>query len=184
MRRTLGARALAALTSTLLLAVAVGCSNGETKTVPKLPERLCWGVFAGAEIAPLMPTGTKATMSDGPFVFDEDRLSSVTCNLYIDGAESLSARATSYKFEDQVDWSPWDRTKPQPIDVGEKGIIWPSGAGTHIVCDPSKSPSDPGRYIQMSVDVDRSPDEKKLRAALPGLLQQLVTFAKRELNCP
>ncbi|MEU9996824.1 hypothetical protein [Streptomyces sp. NPDC050848] len=171
------------MTSTLLLAAMAGCSDGESRSVPKLPERLCWGVFADDEITPLMRTGTKAKVWDEPFALAEG-LDSVTCILYIDGVERMLVDATRYDFEGEVDWSPWDKARPQPIDVGERGIIWPNGAGTHIVCEASKSPSEPGKYIEMHLSVDGSPDEKKLRAALPGLLQQFVTFAKRELNCP
>lgn len=169
--------------SALLLTVAA-CSDGESAAVPELPERICWGVFTADDIEPLMPTGKKAEMFSDPFVFDDEGTDSVTCNLDIDGRNGMGVDATRLDFEHQVDWSSWDAAEPKPIDVGQKGIIWSSGAGTHIACEPSTSTSDPGKYIQLYVSTDRSPDRKKLRAALPGLLQQLVTFTKRELNCP
>ncbi|MEV4682075.1 hypothetical protein [Streptomyces kurssanovii] len=179
----IGTRELAALISALLFAAMTGCSNSEPEAVPELPERICWGVFTENEIAPLMPVGKKAEMHADAFVFDEDRRDSATCSLYIDGRHGMLVNAVILDFEDEVDWSSWDVAKPQPIDVGKKGLIWRGGAGTHLACEEPKSP-EPGKYIQMHISTDRSPDKEKLQAALPGLLRQLVTFAKRELNCP
>ncbi|MEV4682076.1 hypothetical protein [Streptomyces kurssanovii] len=173
----------AALISALVL-TAAACSDGDSAAVPELPERICWGVFTAGDITPLMPTGKKAAMFSDPFIFDDDRTDSATCNVDIDGRNGMGVRATRLDFERQVDWSSWDVAKPKPIGVGERGIIWSSGAGTHIVCEPSKSPSDPGKYVQLYVSTDRSPDKEELRAALPGLLQKMVTFTQRELNCP
>jgi hypothetical protein len=166
-----------------LLLTAAACSDGESAAVPELPERICWGVFTADEIAPLMPTGKEAKMYSSPFVFDNDRTDSASCNLDIDGRNGMGIDATRLDFEHQVDWSSWDVAKPKPLNVGEKGIIWSNGAGTHVVCEPSKSSSEPGNYIQLYVSTDRSPDKEKLRAALPGLLQRMVDFTKRELNC-
>jgi hypothetical protein len=176
-----GTRALAALTSALLL-TATGCSAGESEAVPELPKRICWGVFTAGDIAPLMPTGKKAETFSDPFLLNEER-DYATCRLDIDGRHGMVINAKLRDFRDQVDWSSWDVAKPKPINVGERGIIWSGGAGTHIVCEPSKSPSEPGKYIQLYVSTDRSPDKEKLRAALPGLLQRMVDFTKRELNC-
>jgi hypothetical protein len=167
--------------SAFLLTMA-GCSSGEREAVPELPERICWGVFTAGDISPLMPTGEKAGMFSDAFLLEEG-LDSATCRLNIDGRSGMLVDATRLDFEHQVDWSPWDPANPQPIDVGERGLIWSSGAGTHVVCDPSKSPSDPGKYIEVHISTDRSPDKEKLRAALPGLLQRMVDFTKRELNC-
>ncbi|MEW2635869.1 hypothetical protein AB0903_30590 [Streptomyces sp. NPDC048389] len=175
-------RALAALMTTLSLTAVVGCSDGESEVMPKLPKRICWGVFTAGEIAPLMPTGKKAEMSSDPFLLNEE-MDSATCNLYIDGRHGMLVNAKLLDYEGQVDWAPWDKANPQPIDVGARGLTWGTGAGTHIVCDASKSPADPGKYIELRLSTDRSPDEKRLRAALPGLLQRMVDFAEHELNC-
>ncbi|BAU86583.1 hypothetical protein SLA_5714 [Streptomyces laurentii] len=161
-----------------------GCSEAEPKAVPKLPSpRVCWGALAGSEVSPLLPQGDKVSIRARPFVLAEST-DAVTCNVNVDGNVMFAAHATYWKFEDEVDWSPYDGAHPRPLDVGRKGIIWPGGAGTHFVCEPSTSSSDPGKYIELSINVYKPPDKEETQKALPKLLQEFLTFAERELKCP
>ncbi|WP_385622637.1 hypothetical protein PXH67_29575 [Streptomyces sp. P8-A8] len=159
-----------------------GCSDGERKAVPELPKRICWDAFASSDVLPVLPTGDKAAVYHRPFVLVDD-LDSVTCTLAIDGAPSFLAIATLQGFEDQIDWTPMDRANPQPINVGKKGIIWDSGAAAYFICEPSKGPNSPGKYIDLSINTDGVPNEAKLPSVLPALMKQFVAFAQRELKC-
>jgi hypothetical protein len=173
---------MAAVAHVMLIATLFGCSDGETKAAPELPERICWNVFARADVAPLLPAGEKATLSARPFGLVED-LDSATCTLDIDGVTKFTAYATLHDFEDQVDWAPWAKARPETLDVGTKGIIWYDGAASYIVCEPSKTAATPGKYIDLHISTSDLPDEEKLRKALPALMRQFVAFTQKELNC-
>jgi hypothetical protein len=166
----------------VLILVVTGCSNGETKAVPELPERICWDVFASKDLVPFLPAGEKVTLSSRPFVLDED-LDSTTCSLDIDGRTQFQASARYETFEQGIDWSSYEKVDPDPINLGRKGIIWHNGAVSYIACEPSKSPSTPGKYIEVNLHTFDRPDNPEPRKALPALMRQFVAFAQRELNC-
>ncbi|MFD5498730.1 hypothetical protein ACFWJS_03230 [Streptomyces sp. NPDC127061] len=169
-------------TFVILMGLLAGCSDSERKAVPELPKRICWNAFASSDVSPILPVGDKADVYHRPFVLAED-LDSVTCSLDIDGAWKFLADATLRGFEDQIDWTSMDKANPQPIDVGKKGIIWDSGAAAYFICEPSKGPNWPGKYIDLSINTDGVPNEAKLPSVLPALMKQFVTFAQRELKC-
>ncbi|MEU0371265.1 hypothetical protein ABZ070_13550 [Streptomyces sp. NPDC006283] len=173
------------MTSTLMLLITplVGCSRAETKSVPELPERICWDIFARKDVAPLLPTGEEATIDVDPFVLDES-LDEPICSLYIDGNTKFQAFARYQNFEDGIDWSSYDPANPEPINVGKEAIVWHNGAASYISCEPSKSPSTPGKYIDLRLYTFGSPDDQTARKALPAMLKQFVAFAQRELKCP
>ncbi|MFF2897769.1 hypothetical protein [Streptomyces sp. NPDC057966] len=160
----------------------VGCSGGEGKAVPALPKRICWNAFASSDVVPILPVGDKADVYHRPFVLVDD-LDSVTCSLDIDGAWKFLASATLRGFEDQIDWTSMDKANPQPINVGKKGIIWDGGAAAYFICEPSRGPNSPGKYIDLSINTDSVPDGAKLPSVLPALMKQFVAFAQRELKC-
>ncbi|MEV6203027.1 hypothetical protein AB0M64_24090 [Streptomyces sp. NPDC051771] len=174
---------MAAVTGVVAPVLLAGCSKGEPQAVPELPERVCWGAFSGSEVTPFLPAGEKATVSDGDFVLDEN-LDSETCSVDVDGVTRFVANATFREFERSIEWSSWDSHDPRPLDVGKGGIIWDGGAATHVVCEPSASPSDPGKYIALYVHTLGEVDTEKTRSAVPGLLEKFITFAQRELKCP
>ncbi|MEU2504668.1 hypothetical protein ABZ621_08135 [Streptomyces sp. NPDC007863] len=160
-----------------------GCSEGKPKAVPELPARVCWGAFSGSEVTPFLPAGEKVSVSDGDFRLEES-LDSETCSVDVDGITRFMAHATFREFEDEIEWSSWDSHHPRPLDVGKGGIIWDGGAATHVVCEASASPSDPGKYIALYVDTLGEVDTEKTQSAVPGLLEKFMTFAQRELKCP
>ncbi|MGW2182407.1 hypothetical protein ACWCXX_30835 [Streptomyces sp. NPDC001732] len=181
MRRFVNSVATASIFA-ILAGLLVGCSSEEKKAVPELPKRICWGAFASSDVSPILPTGKKATLSHRPFVF-AGNYDSVTCSLDIDGATKFLANAALRGFEDQIDWNSVDKANPQPIDVGKKGIIWYDGAAAYFVCEPSKGPNSPGKYIDLFISTDSVPDKGKLPSVLPALLKQFMAFAQRELKC-
>ncbi|WP_406528909.1 hypothetical protein [Streptomyces sp. I8-5] len=181
MRRFVNSVALVSIL-VILAGLLAGCSDSERKAVPALPKRICWNAFASSDVSPILPVGDKADVYHRPFVLVED-LDSVTCTLAIDGAPSFLAIATLQGFEDQIDWTPMDRANPQPINVGKKGIIWDSGAAAYFICEPSKGPNSPGKYIDLHITAGSVPDKAKVSSVLPALMKQFVAFAQRELKC-
>ncbi|MET8503311.1 hypothetical protein ABZV60_01505 [Streptomyces sp. NPDC004787] len=174
--------ALRASTFAVLAGLLVGCSGGKEKAVPKMAERLCWGVFASSDVSPILPPGDKVTWGIDPFVLNDD-IDTVICTLYIDGNIKFQATANLKGFERSIDWSSMDPGNPKPIDVGKKGIIWTRGVNSYFVCEPSKDEHSPGKYIDLSITVFGSPHRDKLPTVLPPLMRQFVAFAQRELKC-
>ncbi|GAA2926892.1 hypothetical protein ACFPN0_27455 [Kitasatospora cinereorecta] len=166
----------------LLLATLTSCSEGETKAVPKLPDRICWGAFASKGITPLLPTGEEATLDTDPFSLIEG-LDAATCSTYIDGNIQFQATATRRDFENEIEWSSYEKGETDPVDVGKRAIVWPGGAIGYIVCEPSKSPSAPGNYVELSINTFDAPDDKRARSAASELLKEFAEFAQRELKC-
>ncbi|MER7593530.1 hypothetical protein [Streptomyces hydrogenans] len=172
-----------AVIGVVVSALLAGCSESAPKAVPHLPERVCWGAFSGSEVAALLPEGKKVTVSNDAFEMT-DSLDSETCSVDVDGATRFMANARLQEFERSIEWSSWDSRDPRPLDVGKGGVIWDGGGATHFACEPSTSPSDPGKYIALYVHTLGGVDREKIRSAVPGLLKEFMTFAQRELKCP
>ncbi|MFB7279770.1 hypothetical protein ACFCZV_21870 [Streptomyces hydrogenans] len=179
LRNAAGAAVIGVVVPVLL----AGCSESEPKAVPHLPERVCWGAFSGSEVAALLPEGEKVTVSNDAFELT-DSLDSETCSVDVDGITRFMVNATFREFEDEIEWSSWGSRDPRPLGVGKGGVIWDGGGATHFACEPSTSPSDPGKYIALYVHTLGGVDREKIRSAVPGLLEEFMAFAERELKCP
>ncbi|MER5634095.1 hypothetical protein [Streptomyces nitrosporeus] len=176
------------LASTVLVTLLTGCSE-KVEAAPELPARICWDAFASKEVSPLLPPGKEAefdTYSMRPF-FPVEESEYATCVLQIDGAASFTADARRVDFEELVDWTTWEKLGPAPIDAGKKGIVWHNGAASYIVCEPSKGPDTPGKYIDMSLYVHDLPKKgdraEESRRIFTDLMKQFVAFTQKELKC-
>jgi hypothetical protein len=176
--RTIAATSLAVAT----IAALGSCSKKDTEAVPELPTRICWDVFTAEDVTRLLPPGKKVTLSSDRFELPES-LDSSTCSLDIDGTPRFQASAKYLNFESLIDWSSYEAANPEPVNIGKKGIIWYSGASTYVVCEPSKSPSTPGRYIELQLSTFNSQKDKKPRSVVLKLLKQFAAFAQNELKC-
>ncbi|MCX4680530.1 hypothetical protein OG413_35540 [Streptomyces sp. NBC_01433] len=177
------AKAMAITSASMILAtVTAGCSEGETKSVPKLPKKFCWGAFTPKEVSPLLPAGDKATLRMDSFHFSE-RVRQASCRVYIDGNQGFDAVARLEDTKDLIEWSSWDPADPDPIDVGEKGIVRDNGAATYFACKPTAN-SGPslGKYLELRIEVRASPDKNE-RQTMPKLLEKFMTFTKDKLKC-
>ncbi|QEV34890.1 hypothetical protein CP977_24270 [Streptomyces cinereoruber] len=111
-------------------------------------------------------------------------MDSETCSVDVDGVTRFMVNARFREFERSIEWSSWDQLDPRPLDVGKKGIIWDVGAATYFACEPSKSPSDPGKYITLYIAALGKVDSEETKNAVPGLLKKFMAYAQRELKCP
>ncbi|WP_158708688.1 hypothetical protein [Streptomyces bikiniensis] len=179
----LGNAARAVVLSVVAPVLLAGCTKEGPKAVPELPPRVCWGAFSGSEVAPFLPAGEKVTVSDGDFELNEN-MDSETCSVDVDGITRFMVNATVWEFERSIEWSSWDQRSPRPLDVGKGGIIWDVGAATHFVCEPSKSLSDPGKYIALYIETFGKVESEKAQSAVPELLKEFMAYAQRELKCP
>ncbi|MEE1737671.1 hypothetical protein PUR49_14350 [Streptomyces sp. BE147] len=117
-----------------------------------------------------------------PFYFSE-RVRQASCRVLIDGNQGFDAVARLENSKDLIEWSSWDPAKPDPISVGEKGIVRDSGAATYFACKPTAhSGPSRGQYLELRIEVRASPDKNE-RQALPKLLKKFTAFAQKELKC-
>ncbi|MGW8981648.1 hypothetical protein ACWGQ9_03195 [Streptomyces parvus] len=176
-------RFTAAVTLSLALTAGVaGCSEEDNKTAPELPNQFCWNAFDRSEVQPLLPTGDHLTQDTEEFSFT-DRNRSVSCLIDVDGTKGFGAHARLEDVEDVIEWSSFDRLKPDSVRIGKKAIVWNTGAITYFPCKATanSSPST-AKYLQLTIYVSGARIENQ-RKTLPGLLKQFTAFAQKELKC-
>ncbi|MBL1290280.1 hypothetical protein JKV81_25995 [Streptomyces sp. For3] len=173
------------LVSAALVAPLAGCSE-DVETVPELPDRFCWDVFESKDVSSLLPPGKDVQSYIRPQFLSESS-KSATCTLQIDGPARFQASVRRFDFRENIDWSGWEKSEPEPIKIGEEGILWYNGAASYIDCGPSKEESGPGRYVEMDLYAYDQPstgaEAAENRRILRGLIAQFVTFAQKELRC-
>lgn len=176
-------RISAAVTLSLTLAVAtIGCAKDEIKAAPELPDGFCWNAFEKTDVQPYIIPGEKMTQDADTFYFAE-RKRSASCLIHVDGKSAFSAFA---RFQDDklgFDWSSFDRLKPNPVKIGEKGIVWNTGARTYFPCKATAN-SDPStaKYLELEIFLSGAQVENH-RKTLPDLLKHFTAFAQKELRC-
>ncbi|MFJ1800984.1 hypothetical protein [Streptomyces sp. NPDC088180] len=168
--------------SIALMTTAAGCSQGQKKTAPKLPAKFCWNAFSPRDVHPLLPAGDTLEEDTDSFRFSE-RKRFVSCLLYIDGNDGFHAWAKVEEDETFTERNTYESADPDPISVGRKGIVWNTGATTHISCPPAESTDSlPGKYLRLSVELSGTAEQNE-RKTLTGLLKQFTNFAQEQLRC-
>lgn len=168
--------------ATALMAAAVGCSQDDEKTAPELPGNFCWNAFSPEDVHSLLPVGESVKEDADPFRFSE-RTRFVSCLLYVDGNNGFHAWAKTEDDETFTERNTYESADPDPIPIGENGIVWNTGAATHISCRlPKHSGPSSGNYVRLSIELSGAVGQNE-RKALPGLLKQFTAFAQKELKC-
>ncbi|MFJ6888680.1 hypothetical protein ACIQRC_28065 [Streptomyces californicus] len=174
--------ATAVALSAALTVTATGCSQEEKKAAPKLPADFCWNAFSAEDVQPLLPVGDNLREDSDPFRFSE-RKWFVSCLLYIDGNDGFHAWAKMEDAETFAERELYESADPDPIPLGRKGLVWNTGATTHIACRPTESADlFPGKYLRLSVEL-RGTKGQNERKTLPDLLKQFTAFAEKHLTC-
>lgn len=176
-------RIAAATTLSLALAAAtVSCTKDDTIATPELPDKFCWNAFEKTDVQPYIIPGEKMTQDADIFYFAE-RKKSTSCLIHVDGKSAFSAFA---RFQDDklgFDWSSYDRLKPNPVKIGEKGIVWNTGARTYFPCKATaNSDASTAKYLELEIFLSGAQVENH-RKTLPDLLKQFTAFTQKELRC-
>ncbi|MFH9367830.1 hypothetical protein OG333_30125 [Streptomyces anulatus] len=181
MRHTGRLVALVSLSLTLT-AATVGCTEKKTESTPKLPQGFCWNAFERDDVQPILPTGERLKQDVEDFRFT-DRNRSASCLIYIDGNNAFDAHADFEDNEDLIEWSSFDELKPDPVEIGKKGIVWDTGAITYFPCKSTADSEPPvAKFLELTIYAGGA-RVKNQRKTLPGLLEQFTAFAQKELKC-
>ncbi|MEW2138994.1 hypothetical protein AB0892_20780 [Streptomyces sp. NPDC005409] len=178
MRNAVAPRVLAA---TLVAAAALtGCGKEQKAAAPQLPERTCFGVFARSDLEPLMGYGETVELF-GPA---DARLSAVrrgvTCNVYVDGKGRVLAMATRQPLGQSFFWPPTDPPPPDPLPLGDKGIVWDTGARVALTCNGPKESFELELGLSGSVEHMKPGTSKALFTALTT---KYLESAKQQTQC-
>ncbi|MFG2148629.1 hypothetical protein ACGFRG_31205 [Streptomyces sp. NPDC048696] len=170
-----------------------GCSGKEGKSVPSLPENICWGAFDSSSVAPLLPTGRQAqvVMSEEPGfdIFKYRYQANASCDVKVDGKSGFYAFARRQIRGKGADWN-YGGFSTIRIPIGDEGFIWKSTAASVFRCERPDLPTgwDAAvgrleRNVVLRLVAATAPDNGQTRAALTALMRRYVDFAKRELKC-
>ncbi|MDW4899301.1 hypothetical protein RB625_12865 [Streptomyces californicus] len=168
--------------SIALTTLATGCSREKEKTSPEIPNQFCWSALEKKTVQPLMPAGNKISQDIKSFYFT-DRISRTRCKLYVDGRYAFGAHAKFPRFEEDVDWSSWEKYKPDPVRAGKKAIVWDTGAASYLPCKPLPG-AGPSTATRMELEIFvAGSGNRNDRKALSHLIKQFSAFAEKHLTC-
>ncbi|MDX3539054.1 hypothetical protein PV721_32945 [Streptomyces sp. MB09-01] len=166
----------------LATAALAGCAEEKKAAAPQLPERTCFGVFTRTDLEPLMGYGETVEVS-GPV---DARLTAarrgVTCNVYVDGQGRVLVTATRQPLEQSFAWPPTDPNQPppDPLPLGDKGIVWNTGARVALACKGSKD------SFALELGLSGSVEHMKpgtSRALFTALMTKYLESAKQQTQC-
>ncbi|QTI45730.1 hypothetical protein [Streptomyces nojiriensis] len=178
MRNVIGPRTLAAVL--VGVAALTGCGEDKKSAAPQLPERTCFGVFTRADLEPLMGYGETVEVS-GPA---DARLTasrrSATCNVAVDGRGRVLVTATRQPLGQSFVWPPTDPPVPDPLPLGDKGIVWDTGARVALTCKGSKDSFELELGLSGSVEHVKAGTSRTLFTAL---MTKFLESAKQQTEC-
>ncbi|KJY21610.1 MULTISPECIES: hypothetical protein [Streptomyces] len=183
MGRARRARTAALLVGTLVVAaVLAGCAEEKKAAAPQLPERTCFGVFTRSDLEPLMGYGETVKVS-GPA---DARLTAerraATCNVDVDGRGRVLVSATRQPLGQSFFWPPTDQNRPapEPLPLGDKGIVWDTGARVALTCKGTEDSFELELGLSGSVEHVKS---GTARALFTSLMTEYLESAKQQTGC-
>ncbi|MFH8891234.1 hypothetical protein [Streptomyces sp. NPDC017949] len=165
----------------LATALLTGCGGEEKAAAPQLSEYNCFGLFTRADLAPLMGNGE--TVKEASPI--DIRLSAVrraaTCNIDVDGESRVRFMATRQSLGQSFFWHT-DRNQPppDPLPLGDKGIVWDTGARVALTCD---GPSD---AFELELGISGSVEHMEpgtSRALFARLMAKYLAAAREQTRC-
>ncbi|MER7735340.1 hypothetical protein ABTX80_31045 [Streptomyces erythrochromogenes] len=183
MGRAPGARTAALLAGTLVAAaVLTGCAEEKKAAAPQLPERTCFGVFTRSDLEPLMGDGETVTVSGPADARLTAQRRAATCNVDVDGRGRVLVAATRQPLGQSFFWPPTDQSRPapEPLALGDKGILWDTGARVALTC---KGAAD---SFELELAVSGSVEHMKpgtSRALFTSLMTTYLESAKQQTRC-
>ncbi|MFG2984782.1 hypothetical protein ACGFYQ_26600 [Streptomyces sp. NPDC048258] len=162
-------------------ALLAGCSAEPEKAgAPEAPARLCWGAFAGKDVAPLLGSGRKITEDTRDAFSLSADLKKITCRVQLDGATLLTAQVSRKPLGSDAFWQSFDPLHPDKLDFGRKGLVWDFGATLLYTC---KTPTE---GFELELEISHNPsdlDSAKVRALDTQLMKDLQDSTRKQLNC-
>ncbi|MFE2325692.1 hypothetical protein ACFXD5_17510 [Streptomyces sp. NPDC059385] len=174
------------LAGVFMLAAAVtltGCGEEKKKeAAPQLPERTCFGVFTQSDLEPLLGTGETVKVDSPADVRLTAQRPGATCNVYVDGKGRVLVTATRKPSGQSITWPPMDQNQPAPdsLPLGDKGIVWNTGARVAVTCKGSKD------SFELELGISGSTDQMKPGTSRPlftGLMTKYLDAAKQQTGC-
>jgi hypothetical protein len=176
------ARTRIALTAALAGTTALaGCSEQEKAAEAQLPERTCFEVFTRSDLAPLLGNGDVVKVSAPSDLRLTAERRGATCTVDVDGRVSFVASATRQPLDQSFFWNPeLIKPAPDPLPLGEKGIVYDTGARVLLVC---RGPKD---SFQVELSLSGSIDHVgrgQSRPLFSELMRKFVPVATEQTTC-
>ncbi|MCJ1677083.1 hypothetical protein MTF65_06930 [Streptomyces sp. APSN-46.1] len=168
---------------TLVVAVALsGCAEEKKAAAPQLPERTCFGVFTRSDLEPLMGYGEEVKESSPVDARLTAERRGATCNVYVDGEGRVLVTAERRPLGQSITWPPTDQNQPapDPLALGDKGIVWNTGARVALTCKGSKN------SFELELGISGSVEHMKpgtSRALFTTLMTKYLDAAKQQTQC-
>ncbi|GHE40210.1 hypothetical protein CP980_20920 [Streptomyces vinaceus] len=163
------------------LTVLTGCSEAAETAAPKLPERTCFGVFSRSDLGPLVGKGEEVKES-GPADMQLTALRRTsTCSVDVDGRSRFLASATRQPLEQSFFWNAQLIKPPaDPLPLGDKGIVYDTGARVLLVCKGSGEPFQVELAISGSID---QVEKGGSRPLFTQLMKKFVEAGRQQTKC-
>ncbi|MEU9300444.1 hypothetical protein [Streptomyces sp. NPDC048269] len=173
---------LACVLTLAAAAVFTGCAEEKKAAAPQLPERTCFGIFTRSDLEPLLGAGetVKETAPTDLRLTAERR--GATCNVDVDGKGRVLVSATRKPLGQSIVWPPMDQNQPapDPLPLGDKGIVWNTGARVALTCKGSQD------SFALELSISGSIDQMKPGTSRPlftTLMTKYLDAAKQQTGC-
>ncbi|WP_371678339.1 hypothetical protein [Streptomyces sp. NBC_01276] len=161
--------------------VLAGCGEEERPVARQLAEHTCFGIFTPSDLEPLMGAGETVKEVSPVDVRLTSARRGATCNVYVDGKGRFIASATRQPLEQSFPWNTVGTAPaPEPLALGDKGIVWDAGARVVLACKGSQDSFGLELMIGGSVEHVASAERRPL---FTGLMKKFVEAAREQTAC-